>query len=240
MLEKGYNSLDDDFVTVVSKYLLSGDFNQIKEEIRELARKGQVNAIQLWYENNNAGDDFYIDNLVVCLWSGAYDYCLAMARFYDKDEKIKKIENEMLEVYNKSILPSRMNEAKRRIYALNNYHLYDKAVRLVWDACMPEKNGIMLEVLAEYMLKFYERNKVCKFQSEKETAVKYLLLSKKKLNKDYKKNKTSQNGYFLAKSIVELKQIDENFVTEKEVELARNILVNLASRELKNKPEEKE
>lgn len=49
MLEYNFNELDDDFITLWSRYLLSYDATQIAADLEKLAELGQINAIQSYY-----------------------------------------------------------------------------------------------------------------------------------------------------------------------------------------------
>ena len=49
MLEYKFNSLDDDFITLWSNYILYNDTTLIIKPLEKLAEKGQINAIQCWY-----------------------------------------------------------------------------------------------------------------------------------------------------------------------------------------------
>ena len=64
MLEYSFNELDNDFITVWSKYLLTGDKKLVMDEIKGLAELGQINAIQAWYYFNKLGDNETIDKIV--------------------------------------------------------------------------------------------------------------------------------------------------------------------------------
>lgn len=75
MIEKEVSQLDQDFITVWSKYILldknSIDENvlhEIKKELEKLARLGQINAIQSYYIFNPPGDkiiDSYVQDLML-------------------------------------------------------------------------------------------------------------------------------------------------------------------------------
>ncbi len=80
MLEYGFNELDNDFVTLWSKKIVSGEDSLIFRDLTKLAELGQINAIQSWYLLAKNGDDnFVIDNIVDNLGNGGANELLAVA-----------------------------------------------------------------------------------------------------------------------------------------------------------------
>ena len=80
MLEYKFNSLDDDFITLWSNYILYNDTTLIIKPLEELAEKGQINAIQSWYllkkpEQQNATIDAIVDNF----YGHSFNEALAIA-----------------------------------------------------------------------------------------------------------------------------------------------------------------
>ena len=103
MLEKEVSQLDQDFITVWSRYILldknSIDVNalhEIKKELEKLARLGQINAIQSYYLFNPPGDkiiDSYVQDLMLKddlsfneLWAIG-NYYRALEDFRGEDRK---------------------------------------------------------------------------------------------------------------------------------------------------------
>jgi hypothetical protein len=84
MLEYSFNQLDNDFITVWCKYLLTGDKKLVMEEIRGLAEMGQINAIQAWYYFNKVGENETIDKLVETM-GDSYNETYVRARIGAKD-----------------------------------------------------------------------------------------------------------------------------------------------------------
>lgn len=87
MLEYDFNQLDDDFITIWSKYVLYHDTSSIIEPLRMLAEKGQINAVQSWYliKKPEEKSDI-IDNIVDSYRGESYNESLAIAhRIYDRD-----------------------------------------------------------------------------------------------------------------------------------------------------------
>ena len=89
MLEYNFNSLDDDFITLWSQYLLYNDTAMIIKPLEELAEKGQINAIQSWYllkkpEEQNATIDAIVDGY----YGDSFNESLAIAhRLYSQNKQ---------------------------------------------------------------------------------------------------------------------------------------------------------
>jgi len=80
MLEYDFNELDNDFVTLWSKKIVSGEDSLIFRDLTKLAELGQINAIQSWYLLAKDNDDnTVIDNLVSNLGNGGANELLATA-----------------------------------------------------------------------------------------------------------------------------------------------------------------
>ena len=97
MLEYGFNELDNDFVTLWSKKIVSGEDSLIFEDLTKLAELGQINAIQSWYLLAKRGDDNeVIDNNVDNLGNGGANELLAIAhKDFFKNNRL----NQMSEFY---------------------------------------------------------------------------------------------------------------------------------------------
>ena len=88
MLEYGFNELDNDFVTLWSKKIVSGENSLIFTDLTKLAELGQINAIQSWYLLARDGDsNAVIDNFVSNLGNGGANELLAIAHkhFFKND-----------------------------------------------------------------------------------------------------------------------------------------------------------
>ena len=88
MLEYDFNKLDNDFITLWSKYILWNDASSIIKPLERLAEKGQINAIQSWYlikkqEEKNEKIDAIVDGY----YGTSFNEALAIAcREYDKSK----------------------------------------------------------------------------------------------------------------------------------------------------------
>lgn len=101
MLEYDFNELDNDFVTLWSKKIVSGEDTLIFKDLTKLAELGQINAIQSWYLLAKDNDDnAVIDNNVENLGNGGANEMLAIAHkdFFKNDRLIQM--NEWAELHN--------------------------------------------------------------------------------------------------------------------------------------------
>lgn len=93
MLEYDFNELDNDFVTLWSKKIVSGEDTLIFRDLTKLAELGQINAIQSWYLLAKDNDDnSVIDNLVSNLGNGGANEQLAIAhKDYFKNDRLSQM-----------------------------------------------------------------------------------------------------------------------------------------------------
>ena len=93
MLEYDFNELDNDFITLWSKYILWNDATSIIKPLERLAEMGQINAIQSWYlikkqEERNEKIDAIVDSY----YGKSFNEAIAIAcREYDRS-RIELIE----------------------------------------------------------------------------------------------------------------------------------------------------
>lgn len=107
MLEYNFTKLDDDFITLWSRYILTDDFS--KEDmnaLKNLACLGQINAIQSWYLFNGVGDCKEIDEKVKLFEKEKiinHNKLWALASYYkciESDEYLR-LNNEINNIYDK-------------------------------------------------------------------------------------------------------------------------------------------
>lgn len=96
MLETKMNKLDFEFMKLWSEYLLNDDANEIMTRLKELALKGQMNAIQKWYGFNAIGQCKEIDNIVENLKGITTDELLAIARYNHADKNQVETANNLI------------------------------------------------------------------------------------------------------------------------------------------------
>lgn len=97
MLEYEFSELDNDFITLWSKYITTQDSNLIIGDLQKLARLGQVNAVQSWYLFKEKGDDKIIDSIVSGYTGGSYNELFAMGNFNRTDTQQKDKHDEMMD-----------------------------------------------------------------------------------------------------------------------------------------------
>ncbi len=97
------SNLYSDFITCWCKYLLDGYTDSMLENLKLLAEKGEIHAIQNWYLFMYAGENIIIDNQVKNLKFNTYDDLFAKIRYEDISqsdiEKLEKISRYIDEVH---------------------------------------------------------------------------------------------------------------------------------------------
>ena len=83
MLEYDFNELDNDFITLWSKFLLTNDKKAIIDGIEALAELGQINAVQSWYLINQGKQNKNIDKILSSYNGSSFNEFLAMANAMD-------------------------------------------------------------------------------------------------------------------------------------------------------------
>jgi len=96
MLEYNFTELDNDFITLWSRYILTDDMKCEIKVLKELAEKGQINAIQSWYLFREIGDSPKIDAIVEGYKGDSYNEMFAKSNYAYADEvKFKEYEELM-------------------------------------------------------------------------------------------------------------------------------------------------
>ena len=98
MLQYEYTNLDDEFVHLWSQYKIHKESNKIMPQLKDLALRGQINAVQKWYLFNNAGVCHEIDNIAESYKGTNYEELWAIAIYKQSqlsnikklDEKVKR------------------------------------------------------------------------------------------------------------------------------------------------------
>lgn len=88
MLEYNLNTLDNDFITLWSKYILTSDTSYIIKDLEKLAELGQINAVQSWYLFKEIGDNEKIDSIVKSYKLGNYNELFAIANYLSKTTEV--------------------------------------------------------------------------------------------------------------------------------------------------------
>ena len=137
MLENNFNELDNDFVTIWSRYIVNHDEAQIMNDLEKLAELGQINAIQSYYlilglrekaQTNSTIDRKLEENAV----SRNFNYILAEANknyalnskqlhelMKEHDEKVDEI-NELDEEYRHAVRYENYNLSERLERQIDN------------------------------------------------------------------------------------------------------------------------
>lgn len=158
MLEYGFNELDNDFVTLWSKRIVSGEVSLIFTDLTKLAELGQINAVQSWYLLAKGNDDnAVIDNIVSNLGNGGANELLAIAHkdFFVNDrltqmcawEKSSILGFEGTEEHDEKVL-----DLKYKIQSSEYANCYKLAIEMYYDNYEKTHNPLSLERFYEMMV----------------------------------------------------------------------------------------
>ncbi|MBO5395159.1 MAG: hypothetical protein J6A28_04615 [Clostridia bacterium] len=107
MLQLKLNKLDIEFIKLWSEYIVTRDSNEIMDRLQDLAKKGQLNAIQSWYSFKKKGDCEEIDNIVKSLEGNTYEELWTLGNYEgstdearDSLNKLYKRRNELIDTIN--------------------------------------------------------------------------------------------------------------------------------------------
>ncbi len=204
MLEYNFNTLDNDFVTIWSRYIKTNDVTLIINDLEKLAELGQVNAVQNWYLFRKEGDNAKIDSIVQSYiqTQGNYNELWAIGNYYSSDSEQMELLYSIIEEYeefetkanqhrfygeDEREFARKANEQRNKYYNETFYHYFNDAT---WSILS------LAQRLEE--LPLYER--VAEMQY---TLASYIPFSEEalKLHKTAKKN----NKIFIKKAIKEYK-----------------------------------
>lgn len=99
MLEEDFNELDNDFITVWSRKILTNNTTRIMPALKQLAEQGQINAVQSYYllKKDDEKSEI-IDSIVDSYYGDTFNEELAIAnKLYSESKKeIKEIKDQIL------------------------------------------------------------------------------------------------------------------------------------------------
>ena len=248
MLEYNFGELDNDFITLRSKFYLTHNINLAKNETEKLAELGQINAINSYFGTFNREEQFLnskimetIDNLS----DEDFNYVFAKSckyllredeKFKELATKIKKLSNDnynyeidlsvFLESEELPLLHSKeIEKLKQEIAELNFYKTAKKAIKMAMEKYKITHNALILEREAEMSM----FTNVCG-----QDTFDIIELAKKafeELSQLYKKNKNDvQIQYALAKNVV----LFHSKANKKLHDWANKVLTKLSKRPLSN------
>jgi len=90
MNEFNFTIQDDDYITLHSKYILTGDFPFVKKEIETLAENGHPYAIALWYIFMERDANEKIDNITLNLEKLTHQNLFALSKYYYASDYTRK------------------------------------------------------------------------------------------------------------------------------------------------------
>lgn len=139
MLEQKLTTLDLKYIKLYSEFMIDRNPNTINDRLKDLALKGQLNAIQTWYAYNKIGDCPEIDKIVESLKEYTYDELFAKGRYLMSIQK-ENADN-LISQYNAT------NEA------INDAHKNDFYGRFYCRVADTSKEEIELKQIEDSLLK---------------------------------------------------------------------------------------
>ncbi|MBQ3494082.1 MAG: hypothetical protein IJA69_01560, partial [Clostridia bacterium] len=245
MLEYEFDNLDDQFVTIWSKYFLYQDESLIIKDLETLAEMGQINAVQSWYLFRTKGDNKVIDQIVESYTGANYNELFAMANYEasQADEKQelqnlieqrKHYEEKYYSTYDESYVKT-IHEIDDEIVKLPFIKKYQESSTAIINISKNLGDPIVRTRACEITLTLthnavpYQNNKQMSYlKSANKSCVNSLMkIYKQELKKkpDFKASDNPQLCYSLAKAIA--------FPTNKKhKELGNSLFKQLADRPL--------
>ena len=236
MLEYDFNELDNDFITLWSKFLLTNDKKAIIDGIEALAELGQINAVQSWYLINQGKQNKNIDKILSSYNGSNFNEFLAMANAIDSKEINRDI-NVAIQYADDFCEKYIANRNNVLVGYLNDNSRYYKYLKSSFAVARDVQNNILVEERLAELLYYYaaelpltdsERRKY--LRPAKKVAKEVLKKMEYILNKEenvyeFLKNKpqlafaVAKNHWFFSKK-------------DKEKVFATDVLTDLSNREL--------
>lgn len=248
MLEYEFSDLDNDFITLWSKYIVTKDLSLIVNDLQKLARLGQINAVQSWYLFKQKGDDKVIDSIVSGYTGGSYNELFAIGNYNSTISQNKDKHNELMDdlryLADRQGVEDYEFEEKARDVIKNSpciypyYQAKEDALyqaKTLGDYTIFERANEMLLTYAKYVPLVSWQNKTIKEVVSNCKVIRKKLLKQYnaclKNNPKFSVNDNPQLCYALAKSIVFL--ADTIPTSKKEKELGVFLIKQLSEREYK-------
>lgn len=165
MLEYDFTELDNDFVTIWSKYFLTHDESIIRDMLEALAELGQINSVQSYYLFNKYGENKYIDEIVDSYKGNSFNELWAMANNEDKNltasecqKVLKLLKNEIDDYYKvDGFMPWHLTWdefAKRVCKDVKYFRLKKSAIECAESIYETTNNVLVLQRIAEMQSAF--------------------------------------------------------------------------------------
>lgn len=250
MNEFNFTTQDDDYITLHSKYILTGDFPFVKKEIETLAENGHPYAIALWYINMERDANEKIDNITLNLEKLTHQNLFALSKYYYASDYTRKQFAEIRktieenENYIKGFRPVYTDEDMKEKYDIARYQFKnfpyylslsqatDKAFSTAQNSMSPIA---LYDLVRIYRVYAYAQATTFDITSGQRIYNRLLRKSTKKLYKDYTKKLSSLNEQPLSAEAILYKFSLGNLLLmtnkEKLNEQGRVLLRELANRE---------
>ncbi len=135
MLEYDFNELDNDFITLWSKYIMTGGDMRLCKDIEQLAELGQINAIQSWYlikgkDVQNETIDNYVNEFEKHNGPSANELLAIAHRYYSQEnERAYKYFSDRAT----GIMGGQFESNSNPLYGQRYYELYIPALEIDYN-----------------------------------------------------------------------------------------------------------
>lgn len=250
MNEFNFTTQDDDYITLYSKYILTGDFPFVKKEIEVLAENGHPYAIALWYTFMERDANEKIDNITLNLEILTHQNLFALSKYYYASDYTRKQFAEIRktieenENYIKGFRPVYTDEDMKEKYDIARYQFknfpYYLSLSQATDKAFNTAQNSMSPIALYDLVRIYRvyanaQATTFDITSGQRMYNRLLRKSTKKLYKDYTKKLSSLNEQPLSAEAILYKFSLGNLLLmtnkEKLNEQGRVLLRELANRE---------
>ena len=234
MLEYDFNELDNDFITLWSKFLLTNDKKAVVDGIEALAELGQINAVQSWYLVKQNQGNRNIDNIVRSYNGSNFNEFWAMANAINPQTTAKEIDElwDWVKKYCEEYLVSEEYVFNNNLTSNCDYFRYlSTAINLASNI----KNNLYVdERVAEMLVSYHhvlpippDKRYIKLAKRVARDALKQMeyILNKQENVYEFLKN-TPQLAFAVAKNHLFFSK------KEKEIQFATDVLTDLSNREL--------
>ena len=214
MLEHDFTELDNDFITLWSKYIVMGEQCAIYDELTKLAELGQINAVQSWYLFANPDVNNPVIDAHLQKYGKGPNELLAKAHYYYHKERITEDE----ETIRQHGPNSDLSEVAYNNIQLSNY----------WKLCLQARKAYLEQYGYSHNILFAERFCELSRLADTNTYKKDVKYVRKVLLQQYNKGvKSPQISFALGKNLILFKDF-----TSFKWQLGLDLLLELSKREL--------
>ncbi|MDE6583518.1 MAG: hypothetical protein K2K31_02590, partial [Clostridia bacterium] len=156
MIEKDFTELDNDFITVWSKFILSSkkQLRSIKHDIERLAELGQVNAVQSYYlflKQDDKSNEI-IDKIVEGYPDTDFNYLQAKTNKLMKEENYEEYCKQFYNAERDALITGRPNKIKDIILNSRSFKLLCDTKKKCFEQYKQTNDPLILESFFEISL----------------------------------------------------------------------------------------